>query len=247
MEHEEYRRMAAVEQSHWWYRATRSLLQQILAPLLTAPAGRRLELFDAGSGTGATGAWLADHGDLVALDVEPMALALYEELHPGARRLAGDLTAIGLKDDSVDGALCVTVLYHQAIASPAAAVAELARVVRPGGFVCLMEPGGRRLLRAHDRVTHTARRFSRSDLEGLIAGAGLELVASTGAYSFLVPPAWVKMQLERGDTSRSDLDANQSGLGGVLSALAWLERAVLRRFRLPVGLSVIAVGRKPLR
>jgi SAM-dependent methyltransferase len=245
MEQEEYRRMAAVEQSHWWYRATRSLLRQVLSPMLSAPTGRRLELLDAGGGTGATGAWLADHGDLVALDFEPMALAFYEELHPGARRVAGDLSAIGLKTESVDGALCVTVLCHQSIPSPAAAVAELARVVRPGGFVCLMEPGVRRLYRAHDRVTHTARRFARRDLRDLITGAGLELVSSTGAYSFLVPAAWIKMQLERGNT-HSDLDENQSGLGGLFTTAARLERAVLRRVSLPVGLSVIAVGRKPL-
>ena len=239
--------MAAVEQSHWWYRATRTLLQQILSPMLSAPGDRRLELLDAGGGTGATGAWLADHGDLVALDVEPRALALYGELHPAARRVAGDLSAIGLKDHSVDGALCVTVLYHQAIPSPAAAVAELARVVRPGGFVCLMEPGVRRLNRAHDRVTHTARRFARRDLQDLVTGAGLELVSSTGAYSFLVPPAWLKMHWERGRAGASDLDSNPSGLGGTLSALARLERAALRRVQLPAGLSVIAVGRKPLR
>ena len=34
-------------------------------------------------------------------------------------------------------ALCVTVLYHAAVASPAAVVGELARVVRPGGIVSL--------------------------------------------------------------------------------------------------------------
>jgi SAM-dependent methyltransferase len=245
MEQEEYRRMAAVEQSHWWYRSTRRLLQQILAPLLPAHPDRTLELLDAGGGTGATGAWLAEHGDLLALDFEPAALQFYEELHPGARRLAGDVCAIGLASGSVDVALCVTVLCHQSIPSPAAAVEELARVVRPGGIVCLMEPGVRRLYRAHDRVTHTARRFARRDLRDMLDGAGLDVIVSTGAYSFLVLPAWIKMQLERGHTS-SDLDTNQGGLGGAFTLAARMERAILRRTSLPVGLSVIAVGRKPL-
>jgi len=244
VELDEYLRMAEVEQSHWWYRSTRQVLTQILQPLLPTPAEGRLTLLDAGSGTGATGAWMMDHGEVIALDFEPRALVLYEQLHPGSQRIAGDVSAIGLADESVDVVLCVTVLCHQSIASPAAAVAELARVVRPGGVVCLMEPGVRRLYRAHDRVTHTARRFSRNDLARMLSGAGLAVLSSTGAYSFLVPPAWVKAKLERGRIA-SDLDRNQGGLGGSLELAARVERALLRRFSLPAGLSVIAVGRKP--
>ena len=64
MEVDEYRRMADVEHSHWWYDSTRQLLQQVLSADVAA-GGRFL---DVGAGTGATGAWLADHGDLVASD-----------------------------------------------------------------------------------------------------------------------------------------------------------------------------------
>lgn len=236
--------MAETEQSHWWYRSTRRLLAQILQPHLSRAAERRPTLLDAGSGTGATGAWLTQYGDVIALDFEPEALTLYEQLHPGSQRMAGDVSAIGLADHSVDAVLCVTVLCHQSIAAPAAAVAELARVVRPGGVVCLMEPGVRRLQRAHDRVTHTARRFSLTDLSDMLTAAGLDVLSSTGAYSFLVPPAWVKAKLERGRVS-SDLNRNQSGLAGSLALAARAERAVLRRWSLPAGLSVVAVGRKP--
>jgi SAM-dependent methyltransferase len=121
--------------------------------------------------------------------------------------------------------------------------AEMARVVRPGGVVCLWEPGVRRLRRAHDRVTHTGRRFARRDLVELVTGAGMELVRATGAYSFLVPPAAVKTLLERGETS-SDLDRNGDGLHGVLPAVADVERRLLRRVDLRAGLSVVAIGRR---
>ncbi|MET0663803.1 MAG: class I SAM-dependent methyltransferase [Ilumatobacteraceae bacterium] len=238
MELAEYRRMAEVEDTHWWYGSTRALLQQLLADELR-PGGTFLDL---GAGTGATGAWLAAHGRVVAADFEPLALTLHRERHQASEVVACDAVALPFADDSFDAVLCVTVLCHRSIESPAAAVAEMARVVRPGGVVCLMEPGGRRLRRAHDRVTHTGRRFSRGDLAGLVTESGMRVERSTGAYSFLVPPAVVKMLLERRDTS-SDLDANQGGLGGVLPAAARLERSVLRRIPLPAGLSVIAVAR----
>lgn len=240
MEHEEYRRMAAVEESHWWYAATRALLQDLLGPHL--PAGGRF--LDAGAGTGATGAWLAASGTLVADDIEPAALALFDELHPGAQRVAADVGSLPFADGSFDAALCVTVLYHRAIHDPRAAVAELARTVRPGGVVCLLEPGVRRLRRAHDRVTHTGRRFSLGDLRVLARSAGLDVVRATGAYSFLVPPAAMKAVLERRRTS-SDLDVQPGGFGGALGAAAGLERRLIRRMGLPFGLSVAVVARKP--
>ena len=244
MDAAEYRRMAQVEQTHWWYRSTRALLRQMIVdqlPQATESAPRRL--LDAGCGTGATGAWMSEFGSVIALDTEPEALDLYRLAHPDAQMIHGDISTIDLLDDFVDVALCVTVLYHAEVSDPQDAVNELARVVTPGGVVCLMEPGVRRLRRSHDQVTHAARRFSRRDLETLAANAGLDIVRSTGAYSFLVPPAWLKSRVERNSTS-SDLDNNTSGLFGLFGLLARFERRVLRVVSLPFGLSVIVVARK---
>ncbi|MET0910037.1 MAG: class I SAM-dependent methyltransferase [Ilumatobacteraceae bacterium] len=239
MELAEYRRMAEVEDTHWWYRSTRQLLQQLLGPQLR-DGGRFLDL---GAGTGATGAWLADHGRLVAADFEPLALTLNREHHPSADVVACDARRLPFADASFDAVLCVTVLCHRSIESPVDAVGEMVRVLRPGGLLCLWEPGVRRLRRAHDRVTHTGRRFSRRDLADLLVANGVDVIRSTGAYSFLVPPAAAKMVVERGRTS-SDLDRNGGGLGGVLSAVAGAERRLIGRVDLPVGLSVVAVGRR---
>jgi SAM-dependent methyltransferase len=239
MELAEYRRMADVEDTHWWYRSTRRLLQELLADRL-ATNGRFL---DVGAGTGATGAWLSTMGQLVAADFETVALALHRERHPSSVIVACDATELPFADSSFDAVLCVTVLCHRSIASPGAAVAEMARVVRPGGLLCLWEPGVRRIARAHDRVTHTGRRFSRRDLVELLTINGLRIERSTGAFSFLVPPAAAKALLERGETA-SDLDRHHDGLRGVLPAAASAERRILRRIDLPAGLSVVAIGRR---
>jgi ubiquinone/menaquinone biosynthesis C-methylase UbiE len=161
--------MADVEHSHWWYRSTRTLLQSILGPELHR-GGRFL---DVGAGTGATGAWLAEHGDLITSDFMPLALELNRERHDAAGFVAADVTGLPFATGSFDVVLCVTVLCHQSIPDPRTAVAELARVVRPGGVVCLWEPGVRSLRRAHDRVTHSARRFARSDLRTLLSGINI--------------------------------------------------------------------------
>ncbi|MGE0880845.1 MAG: class I SAM-dependent methyltransferase [Acidimicrobiia bacterium] len=239
MEPDLYRDTAEAETRHWWAGSTRALLRQTMLPHLS-PGGRYL---DVGAGTGATGAWMADHGSLIASDIEFLALELFRERHAETPLTLADARRLPFGDASFDATLCVTVLYHQAIESPAEVVGELARVTKPGGIVVLLEPGGRRLMRAHDRMGHGARRFSRGDLRALLEANRLDVVKATGVYSFLVPPAAVKAVVERGKAA-SDLAKHQDGLRGLLPALASLERKILGRADLPFGLSVYAIGRK---
>lgn len=232
--------MAEAEERHWWYPATRALLRATFAPLLT-PGVRVL---DAGCGTGAAGGWLDARHRVVGLDPEPLALGLYRERRPGARLVRGGIEALPFAAGSFDAARVVTVLYHEAVADPRGAIDSLARVLRPGGVLCLLEPGVPSLRRGHDRVTRTARRFTVRGLREVVAAAGLDPVRATGAYTFLVAPAVAKALLERG-RSTSDLEGDGGAAGRLLARLAAVERRVLARRDLPTGLSVLVVARKP--
>ena len=53
------------------------------------------------------------------------------------RLVEGELDALPLDDDSVDGAVANMVLHHAP--DPAAMLAEMARVVRPGGVVAVTD------------------------------------------------------------------------------------------------------------
>lgn len=241
MDADEYRRMAAAGESHWWYRATRALLQQLLGPHL-APGGRYL---DAGGGTGATGGWMTASGSVVLGDYDAFALEVAAEDFPGYLPARADLNHLPFAAAAFDAVLCVTALCHQMNPDPAAIVADFARLTKPGGYVAIQEPGGKKLWRGHDNVTHTARRFSVADLRAMCEQAGLDVVEATGAYGFLVPPAWLLGKLERGQ-SKSDVGRNESGLFGLLGLLARLERAYLKRRSLRFGLSAIVIARKPI-
>ena len=243
--------MAEAGASHWWYRATRRLLAQLLGPHLRSVGAARPLVLDAGGGSGATGSWMTAMADVVLADMEPMALDVARSDHPRIRPAVADLNRLPFAEGSFGAVLCVTGLGHRLVPDPADVVREFARLVRPGGVVCLMEPGGQRLRRGHDEVTHGARRFSRRELRHLCAEAGLVVERSTGAYTFLLPPAMVLAWIERlragrgGGSPRSDVDRSPSGLGGVLGGLASIERRVLGRTDLPGGLSVIAIARRP--
>lgn len=244
--------MAEAGATHWWYDSTRALLGQLLGPHLHELAigadGRSPVVLDAGGGTGATGGWMTASATTVLADYEPMALDVARTDFAGAAQplvpVRADLNRLPFADDAFDAVLCVTALCHRMNPDPGAIVRDFARVTRPGGVVCLMEPGGKRLWRGHDEITHTARRFSVGDLQTMAERAGLDVLRATGAYTFLVPPAAVMGVLEKGK-EKSDVGRNESGLGGTLGLLARAERRVLRRTDLPFGLSAIVVARRP--
>ena len=243
--------MAAAGEQHWWYDSTRHLLRQLLQPYLVTLTtnGDRALALDAGGGTGATGGWMAEQVTTVLADYETMALDVARDDHGSAARgldpVRADLNRLPFADHSFDVVLCVTALCHRMNPDPSAIVRDFARITRPGGVVCLMEPGVKRLWRGHAEVTHTARRFSVGELRSMVVGAGLQLERATGAYSFLVPPAALMQLVERG-APKSDVGRNESGLRGAMGLLARAERRLLRRVDLPVGLSALAIARKPV-
>ncbi|MEU7876478.1 methyltransferase domain-containing protein [Dactylosporangium sp. NPDC049140] len=110
------------------------------AALHLAPGQR---ILDAGAGTGEVARWLAtrlcDTGSIVALDASEAAIAAARARDEGTcvQYLRGDVTALDFPDHWFDAVRCERVLQH--LAEPGRAVAELARVTRAGGRVCLVD------------------------------------------------------------------------------------------------------------
>lgn len=97
-------------------------------------------LLDAGCGVGEVARELAAFGtEVVALDHSAATVAAATERHDGSpvRYVTGDVTRLDFPDATFHGVRCERVLQH--LAEPDRAVAELARVTRPGGRVCLVD------------------------------------------------------------------------------------------------------------
>lgn len=114
-------------------RWSRRLAEAVL-DVLPLPAGGAV--LDCGCGTGAlAGAIAARDGAarITGVDLSPPFLAAARAQVPGARFLAADATCLPVPDASFDAALSLLVL--QFVPDRAAAVAEMARVTKPGGLV----------------------------------------------------------------------------------------------------------------
>ena len=101
-------------------------------------SGRRL--LDAGCGTGEVARELAEAGaDVVALDYSAATVAAAADRDDGGpvRYVTGDIAALDFPDASFDTVRCERVLQH--VDDPDRAIAELVRVTRPGGRVCVVD------------------------------------------------------------------------------------------------------------
>lgn len=101
---------------------------------LDVGCGPGVNLGDLAAGVGPAGA-------VIAVDLDPgMAARARQQATDGGpvRALAGDGHALPVRDGSVDRARADRVLQH--VARPDRVIAELRRVIRPGGLVALAEP-----------------------------------------------------------------------------------------------------------
>lgn len=122
------------EQAAWTLQAQRRLLAQ--AGL--ANAKRVLEV---GCGTGAIlrNVNIAPDGELFGIDIDREALHMARQVAPAATLLAGDAHSLPFSAGSFDIAFCHFVVLW--LRQPALALAEMRRVVRPGGAViAIAEP-----------------------------------------------------------------------------------------------------------
>jgi SAM-dependent methyltransferase len=108
---------------------TQEVLRRLLPP---APA----QVLDVGGGSGVHAAWLAADGHRVKLvDPVPLHVAQAGRL-PGVTARQGDARALPAADGSADVVLLLGPLYHLTERDDrVTALAEAARVVRPGGLV----------------------------------------------------------------------------------------------------------------
>ena len=141
---------------------------------------------DLGCGTGLTAAALAPWVSRVigvdASDEMLTAAAARVEALPNVELRHGALEALPIDDGALDAATMMLVLHH--VPSPAAVMAEAARVLRPGGrlLVVDMEPHDREEYRS--QMGHVWLGFEPKKMRRLIEHAGF-----TGVTTHALPPA----------------------------------------------------------
>ena len=241
MEPDEYRRMFAVEDALWWYRALRLHLGRAIA----AAGPGRAPALDAGCGTGANLQLLGAAGRrAVGVDLAPAAVTLARQR--GARRLAvADVNALPFPAGAFDLVLCADV-FECAEVDERAALAELARVTRPGGRIIVAVAAYQWLHGEHDRAVHSVRRYTRARARRAFGAGGLRVVRARYLFGLFLGPIVAYRLLRRARAPHAPAAAPVSDnalphpiLNRLLLGLARAEFRAARVASLPFGSTLL--------
>jgi SAM-dependent methyltransferase len=242
------RATAQAESRHFWFRGFR----RFVTPLLQQAARGRsdLTLLDCGCGTGANLDLLRRFGRAYGFDLSSTGLQIGHEA--GRRRLAcASVAAVPFPSEAFDVVTSFDVLYSLADPVEKAAVAEMYRVLRPGGFAIINVAAMEVLRGDHSVLSREIRRYSRESLSRLLTDAGFRIVRITYTNAALFPPMLISRGLQRlrglapEERAQAEITVPSTPVNALLSAVLHVESWWLRVANNPVGSSLLCLARKP--
>ena len=238
MERIVYQQMAELDDRHWWYRARRKILAELIRREVHPAADARI--LEIGCGTGHNLAMLSGFGHVDGLELDDEAAALSEK-RLGRVIIRSPLPELDGVSNDYDLIGAFDVIEH--IDDDHAALAAIATRLKPGGKFMMTVPAHPWMWTAHDVANHHKRRYSKRSLRALVEGSPLRLDKIGYFNSLLFPLAIVERAASK---LRGKDDGNVSlpprPLNNLFEAVFASERYLVGRLPLPPGLSLFAVA-----
>ena len=242
------RATAQAETRHFWFRGFRAFVTPLIRD---ATAGRsNVRILDCGCGTGANVDLLGRFGRAFGFDLTETGLRLGREA--GRTRLArASVTAVPFPTASFDVVTSFDVLYSLDGPDERTALAEMYRLLKPGGFAIINVAALEILRGDHSVLSREIRRYDRRLLRERVTEAGFSIVRLTYTNVVLSIPLLITRALQRRRGLKREEEAQQeitvppAALNGLLTALLRAESLWIRSFNAPFGSSLLCLARKP--
>ena len=217
---------------YWWYVARADLLEATLRSLVEGAA----VALDLGSADGPSAAWFREAtGRTVSLDIDPRGL--------GADGVCGSALALPFADQAFDAVAAFDVIEH--CDPEAEALAEVHRVLRPGGRFVMSVPAYSWAWTDFDVANGHHRRYTRSRAVTAVERAGFRVERATYGFTTVFPMFVAERAARRLTRRRArsavdivELPAVPRPVIRALRGLCAVDRTVLPHRDLPFGSSV---------
>jgi SAM-dependent methyltransferase len=239
MERVVYQQMAELDDRHWWYRARRRIIADLIRREAHLPSNA--QILEIGCGTGHNLAMLSSFGHVDGLELDDEARAISEK-RLGRTIMSSPLPQLaGVADRHYDLVGAFDVIEH--IEDDDAALASIATKLKPGARFMMTVPAHQWMWSAHDAVNHHKRRYSRRSLKALIEGSPMKL-DKLGYFNSLLFPLAVAERAASRLRGKEDADVTlpPAALNLALEKVFAAERYLAGRLPLPPGLSLFAVA-----
>jgi SAM-dependent methyltransferase len=216
------------------------------------PGDRMLDL---GCGAGRHAFAAVEHGArVVAVDADDTEVkgvaTMLAAIGGDGVALTGDALRLPFADGAFDRVVAAEVLEH--IPPDTAAIAELVRVLRPGGTIAVTVPRwGPELVNwalsdeYHSVEGGHVRIYRRAALEGRLRAAGLRLTGHHHAHALHSPYWWLKCAVGVRNDSHPLVRAYHRVLVWDITSKPWVTRWAERALNPVLGKSVVLYGVKP--
>jgi len=224
-------------QAHWWWRVRERILLRVIAGL-DLPGDARI--LDVGCGNGLFLQQLRHYGEVRGIEVDASLLSDANPLRDSiSTQPLGSPCYEGCRFDLITAC---DVIEH--IEDDRGAVRAMCDMLQPGGYLLLTVPAWMLLWDEHDELNHHYRRYAKRDVSELLGGA-LQIRECRYLFtSLFLPKLAVKWWNRWGPTRVAQHRACPLWLNQVMQYACYAEHLAFERLPLPLGTSVLAVGRK---
>jgi SAM-dependent methyltransferase len=239
-----YEVMFDVEDHHWWFVGRRAIVFSQIEDALGAPASPGLRILDIGCGTGATLDHLKQYGQAHGIDLSELPLSFSRKR--GHRRvLRASATELPYDAGSFDLVTALDVVEH--LDDDVKGLAEIRRVLKPGAPAIIFVPAFQSLWGPNDVQSGHKRRYRLEGLREAVREAGLRVERISYANFAMFLPIWVgrKLLTALGRNEQAENRINHPFINSLLAKIFSSEAGWLRRRRLPFGVSIVCVARRP--
>ena len=242
MQSHHYPILYQVEETHWWYVGRRRIIQWLVERICATLDEPSPRILDVGCGTGANLKMLAAHGRAEGVDISSQAVDFCRERGLDSVKL-GAIEHLPYDDSSFEIVTALDVIEH--LDDDVAGLREMRRVLRSDGRLLLFVPAFMFLWGVQDDVSNHRRRYTLPSLVKAVEAAGFSVEWSSYAnISFFLPVLVVRSVMRwLGLRAATEYGINISPMNGPFSRLFAAERLLLKRGRLPFGVSAVCIAR----
>lgn len=243
MEIAEYKNIFKHESTHFFYITIHNLVLSLLKNY--APKKEKLNILDAGCGTGLLAKKLSAFGEVIGIDVSNEALK-FAKLRK-IRIKKASISKLPFSDNTFEVIVSIDVIYHREITNDQIALNELFRVLKPNGILILRVPAYEWLNLAHDKLVYTGRRYSRKNLYDKLLKAKFKVEKISFVNAIILPLAILQFIQEKIFYPKklvSSIKPVPKYINKLLILILSLEAMLIEKTDLPFGIGLITVARK---